>query len=92
MSMPDRPQIDCERHHTTLYVEDILAAVDFYTSKLGFSLGFTWEDPPTFAGVNLGDVQIFLTGDAKSAGLLSAVRGERCGRAFRVPARQRRRG
>lgn len=54
------PQIDCDRHHTTLYVSDVLAAVDFYTGKLGFSLGFTWGDPPTFAGVNLGEAQIFL--------------------------------
>lgn len=54
------PKVECERLHTTLNVEDILAAVDFYTNKLGFSLGFTWEDPPTFAGVNLGEVQIFL--------------------------------
>ena len=60
MSTPATPQVDCERHHTTLYVSDILAAVDFYTSKLGFSLGFTWGDPPTFAGVNLGEAQIFL--------------------------------
>lgn len=60
MSTPTAPQIECERHHTTLYVGDILAAVDFYTSRLGFSLGFTWGDPPTFAGVNLGEAQIFL--------------------------------
>lgn len=60
MSTPARPQVECERHHTTLYVSDVLAAVDFYTSKLGFSPGFTWGDPPTMAGVNLGDAQIFL--------------------------------
>jgi catechol 2,3-dioxygenase-like lactoylglutathione lyase family enzyme len=61
MTTPTPPQVDCERHHTTLQVADVPAAVDFYTSKLGFTLGFTWGgDPPTFAGVNLGDVQIFL--------------------------------
>ncbi|HET9227196.1 MAG TPA: VOC family protein [Thermoanaerobaculia bacterium] len=60
MSTDTRPQVECERLHATLYVEDILTAVDFYTKKLGFTLGFTWEDPPTFAGVNLGEVQIFL--------------------------------
>lgn len=54
------PRVDCERHHTTLYVSDVLAAVDFYTNKLGFSLGFTWGDPPTMAGVNLDQVQVFL--------------------------------
>lgn len=60
MSQPAAPQVDCERLHPTLVVSDVLAAVEFYTTKLGFSLGFTWEDPPTFAGVNLGEVQIFL--------------------------------
>lgn len=61
MNTPAPPKVDCERLHTTLFVDDILAAVDFYTKKLGFTLGFTWEDPPTFAGVNLGEVQIFLS-------------------------------
>jgi catechol 2,3-dioxygenase-like lactoylglutathione lyase family enzyme len=60
MSTPATPQVECERHHTTLYVSDVLAAVDFYSNKLGFRLGFTWGDPPTMAGVNLGDAQIFL--------------------------------
>lgn len=54
------PPIDCEQHHAVLTVSDIPAAVDFYTKKLGFKLGFLWGDPPTFAGVNLDRVQIFL--------------------------------
>lgn len=41
-------------------VSDILAAADFYTKKLGFTLSFTWGDPPEMAGVNLGHVQMFL--------------------------------
>jgi catechol 2,3-dioxygenase-like lactoylglutathione lyase family enzyme len=53
-------RFECEQHHAGLSVSDIPAAVDFYTKKLGFWLAFTWGDPPTFAGVNLGDVQIFL--------------------------------
>lgn len=83
MPTPGTPQVECERHHTTLYVREILAAVDFYTSKLGFRLGFTWGDPPTFAGVNLGEAQIDLpgAGDAESPGLLGAVRGRRRRRA-----------
>jgi catechol 2,3-dioxygenase-like lactoylglutathione lyase family enzyme len=60
MTTPAPPPIDCERHHTTLYAADVLAAVGFYTGKLGFKPGFTWGDPPTFAGVNLGEAQIFL--------------------------------
>ncbi|MEA2339590.1 MAG: hypothetical protein QOE82_3597 [Thermoanaerobaculia bacterium] len=58
--MPE-PNIDAEQHHASLAVRDIPAAVDFYTKKLGFWCAFTWGEPPTFAGVNLGDtVQIFL--------------------------------
>ena len=60
MSNPVAPQVDCEQQHPSIPVTDVLAAVDFYTTKLGFRLGFTWGEPPTLAGVNLGDVQIFL--------------------------------
>jgi len=52
--------IDCEQHHASLAVSDVAVAVEFYTKKLGFWVAFTEGDPPTFAGVNLGDVQIFL--------------------------------
>jgi catechol 2,3-dioxygenase-like lactoylglutathione lyase family enzyme len=47
--------------HAGLAVRDLSAAVEFYVTKLGFRLGFTWGgEPPTFAGVNLGKVQLFL--------------------------------
>jgi catechol 2,3-dioxygenase-like lactoylglutathione lyase family enzyme len=55
------PVVECDQIHACLVVSDIPAAVDFYMKKLGFKLGFTWGgDPPTFAGVNLDKVQIFL--------------------------------
>jgi len=54
------PFIECEQLHAGLAVTDIPIAVDFYVKKLGFCLAFTDGDPPTFAGVNLGNVQIFL--------------------------------
>lgn len=60
MSAPVRPDIDCEQQHASLPVADIAAAVEFYTRKLGFTLAFTWGDPPSMAGVNLGNVQMFL--------------------------------
>lgn len=60
MPIPVPPKTDCERHHPGLCVEDVSLAVEFYTTKLGFELGFVWGDPPTFAGVNLDKVQIFL--------------------------------
>ena len=69
MTSPVRPIVDCERMHPTLTVSDILAAVDFYTGRLGFEPGFTWGEPATFAGVNLGKVQVFLQqSTAKAAG------------------------
>lgn len=62
MSLPATPpQVDCERLHPGLAVPDLLAAAEFYTNRLGFTLGFTWGDPPTFAGVNLGEMQVFLS-------------------------------
>lgn len=60
MSTPARPSITCERMHPTVTVPDVTAAVEFYTTKLGFTLGFTWGEPPSIAGVNLGEVQVFL--------------------------------
>jgi len=60
MTSPALPFIECEQVHPEVAVSDIAAAVDFYTQKLGFWLAFTAGDPPTFAGVNLGKVQMFL--------------------------------
>jgi catechol 2,3-dioxygenase-like lactoylglutathione lyase family enzyme len=57
---PAPPFIDCEQIHAGLAVGDIAAAVEFYTKKLGFQHAFSWGEPPTFAGVNLGKVQMFL--------------------------------
>jgi uncharacterized glyoxalase superfamily protein PhnB len=55
------PPVDCELHHPTLSVADLPAAIDHYTKVLGFQPGFTWGDPPTIAGVNLGSVSIHLS-------------------------------
>lgn len=54
------PPIACEQLHPGLAVPDVPAAVEFYTGKLGFTAGFTWGEPPTFAGLNLDRVRIFL--------------------------------
>ena len=43
-----------------MLVRDVLASLDFYAGKLGFTPGFTWGDPPEMAGVNLGGVSIHL--------------------------------
>ena len=55
MIEPVAPRVDCEQQHPTLPVSDVLGAAEFYTRKLGFSMGFTWGEPPDMAGVNLGD-------------------------------------
>jgi catechol 2,3-dioxygenase-like lactoylglutathione lyase family enzyme len=60
MTAPSRPHVDCEQHHPSLAVADVIAAAEFYKTKLGFMTAFTWGEPPTMAGVNLGGVQIFL--------------------------------
>jgi catechol 2,3-dioxygenase-like lactoylglutathione lyase family enzyme len=57
---PDRPVVECEQQHASVFVADLDAAVEFYTHKLGFTLAFQWGEPPTFAGVNLDRAQIFL--------------------------------
>lgn len=60
MSTPVAPRVACDSAISALAVGDVLAAADFYVEKLGFTLGFTWGQPPTFAGVNLDQVQLFL--------------------------------
>jgi len=54
------PFIECEQIHAGLAVNDISTAVEFYTKRLGFEEAFTWGEPPSFAGVNLGKAQMFL--------------------------------
>ena len=54
------PDVECEKQHPALRVPDIAGAVDFYTHKLGFRLAFTSGEPANMAGLNLGEVQIFL--------------------------------
>jgi catechol 2,3-dioxygenase-like lactoylglutathione lyase family enzyme len=55
------PPIECDQLHAGITVNNLTAAIDFYVSKLGFRKGFTWGEPPTFAGMNLGNVQIFFS-------------------------------
>ena len=61
MTPRPRPPVVCESVHPGLAVTDVRQAVEFYTTRLGFAPGFTWGDPPTIAGVDLGEVRIFLS-------------------------------
>ena len=54
------PDVKVEQLHPTLSVADVRAAADFYQNKLGFIVAFTLGDPPTFAGINLDCVQMFI--------------------------------
>lgn len=60
MTTPLAPNVDCEQIHPALAVSDVRAAADFYAKKLGFMQAFISGDPPEMAGVNLGNVQMFL--------------------------------
>lgn len=54
------PIVECEIQHPSISVPDVAAAAEFYATCLGFRQGFIWGDPPSIAGMNLGQVQIFL--------------------------------
>lgn len=69
------PKVECARMHPVLLVSDLAATIEFYTQRLGFTLGFTWPDPPTFAGMDLGEMQLFLsaTSDPPPVSIVSFV-------------------
>jgi catechol 2,3-dioxygenase-like lactoylglutathione lyase family enzyme len=61
--------ISCERYHAVLPVADLTSSVDFYATKLGFSLDFTQGAPVNFAALSFGDnSQLFLVTATKGAG------------------------
>ena len=62
------PPIECEQHHASLRVRDVAAAAQFYARRLGFSVAFTFGEPPSFAGLMLDRVQIFLERGESGAG------------------------
>ena len=60
MATTAAPHIDVEQYHASLRVAELSAAIEFYTTRLGFRHAFSWGDPPAMAGVNLGQTQVFL--------------------------------
>jgi catechol 2,3-dioxygenase-like lactoylglutathione lyase family enzyme len=52
--------------HVRYLVDDVQAAVDFYTTHLGFSANTAF--PPAFADVRRGNLRLLLSGPASSAG------------------------
>jgi catechol 2,3-dioxygenase-like lactoylglutathione lyase family enzyme len=55
-----------ERAHVRYMVDDVDAAVDFYTTKLGFDL--LSNASPAFADVQRGNLRLLLSGATSSAG------------------------
>lgn len=51
---------DFEEATPILNVKDIAASIEYYVNKLGFEKKWDWGDPPTFASVGRGKVEIFL--------------------------------
>jgi catechol 2,3-dioxygenase-like lactoylglutathione lyase family enzyme len=47
-------------------VDDVEAAIDFYTGLLGFEL--VWSAAPAFAEIRLGALRLLLSGPTSSAG------------------------
>jgi catechol 2,3-dioxygenase-like lactoylglutathione lyase family enzyme len=52
--------VEVEQIRAALRVADLPAAIEFYTTRLGFQHAFSWGEPPTFAGVTLDGAEVFL--------------------------------
>lgn len=79
MTNSTAPVVEREKMHVTLPVRNLAEAIEFYVTKLGFRLGFSWGEPVAwFAGVTLGEVEIFLKEDtpAPNAGAVVFVVGD----------------
>ncbi|HEX6925060.1 MAG TPA: VOC family protein [Longimicrobiaceae bacterium] len=74
MSNPPPTPVQSDRLHPVLTVPEIRAAIDYYTSVLGFEEEFTWGEPPTFGGVRLDEIVLFFQlGVPQPAGLAVAI-------------------
>jgi uncharacterized glyoxalase superfamily protein PhnB len=58
--MPEKPRVECKWLHPVIPVPNVQQAIDYYTSKLAFEVGFTAGEPPTVAGLNLGVAQMLI--------------------------------
>jgi len=43
-----------------LNVKDLAASIEYYVNKLGFAKNWDWGEPPDFASISRGKVEIFL--------------------------------
>ena len=59
-----RPPITASFHGVRYQVSDVLRSMTFYTKHLGFTV--VHQQPPAFANVSLGPLQILLSGPGAS--------------------------
>ncbi len=62
------PAFQITGHATVLHVNDMPAALAYYRDKLGFAVSFTWEEPPRYICLGLGDAAIHLNAYVPPAG------------------------
>jgi catechol 2,3-dioxygenase-like lactoylglutathione lyase family enzyme len=62
MSEPalSEPAFQVTGHASVLYVKDMAASLAYYRDKLGFTVRFSWEDPPRYACLSLGEAAVHL--------------------------------
>ena len=65
-AMTDLPADAASSVHVRYLVDDVQAAIDFYTGHLGFTLNTAFL--PAFADVQRGNLRLLLSGPASSAG------------------------
>jgi uncharacterized glyoxalase superfamily protein PhnB len=54
------PGFQITGHATVLYVKDMLKSLAYYRDTLGFSVQFSWEEPPQYVCLYLGEAAIHL--------------------------------
>ena len=62
------PAFKVTGHATVLHVKDMPVALAYYRDKLGFTVTFTWDDPPRYVCLCLGDCAIHLNSYVPPAG------------------------
>jgi len=62
------PGFQITGHAAVLHVRDMPEALAFYRDKLGFTVSFTWEEPPRYLCLCLGDAAIHLNAYVPPAG------------------------
>jgi uncharacterized glyoxalase superfamily protein PhnB len=54
------PAFQITGHATVLHVKDMATALPYYRDTLGFAVQYTWEEPPRYVCLYLGDAAIHL--------------------------------